>query len=252
MSLAGKRVLVTRSREQASALAAKLEIRGAEVILVPAIEIVPPSSYCALDAALACLRSFDWVLFTSVNAVHAFAERARQLAIALSLQKVASVGPATARAASEIGCRVDLVPPVFVAEALGKALLPLAAGSSFLLVRAEVAPDGLPEMLRAAGARMTVAFAYRTLAPSGSVTVLRTLFTEEGKCVDAIPFTSASTVTNLLGLLEAGGLTLPRQIPLVSIGPVTSQALREAGYEPRRQAIEATLDSLCEALESCF
>ncbi len=252
MSLSGKRVLVTRSREQASELAVRLQAMGAEVVLVPAIEIAPPSSWCALDAALACVRSFDWVVFTSANAVRAFAERARRLGFVASPKKVTVVGPATAKVASEMGFGVDLVPPVFVAESLGEALRPLVAGAAVLLVRAEVAPEVLPEMLRAAGALVTIASAYRTVVPKQSVEALRTLFSEGVNYPDAVTFTSGSTVTNLLTLLDAGGLTLPPGIALVSIGPVTSRALREAGMEPSGEAEEATLESLCEAVERCL
>ncbi len=252
MSLAGKRVLVTRSREQASELAAKLEAKGAEVILVPTIEIAPPSSYCTLDAALACLRSFDWVVFTSANAVGVFAERARQIGVTSSPKKIAVVGPATAKAVEANGLRVDLVPPVYVAESLGEALIPFATGVSILLVRAEVAPERLPELLRAAGAQVTVASAYRTVVPAGSVAMLREMFAEKACYPDAVTFTSASTVTNLLVLLEADGLKMPPGIALVSIGPVTSRALREAGLEPSGEAGEATLESLCEAVERCL
>ncbi len=249
MSLTGKRILIIRSREQASELAVRLRAMGAEVVPVPTIEIAPPSSYCAMDAALACLRSFDWVVFTSANAVRAFAERGRRLGMMASPKKVAVVGPATAKAVEEAGWSVQLMPPVYVAESLGSSLTGFVGGVSVLLVRAEVAPEVLPEILREAGAAVTVASAYRTVVPIGSVSMLRGLFAEEVRYPDAITFTSGSTVANLRSLLEVGGLTLPPGMALVSIGPVTSRALHEAGLEADGEAKEATLDSLCEAVE---
>ena len=248
MSLAGKRVLITRSRTQASGLTVRLQELGAETISVPAIEIAPPSSYYALDAALACVQSFDWVVFTSVNAVQAFVERARQQRILPSLGKVAVVGPATAKAVEAAGFRVDLTPPVYVAEALGEALAPYAAHASILMIRAEIAPNLLPNMLQAAGGQVTVASAYRTVVPRESAFRLQRLFSDTASFPDAITFTSASTVTNFLSLLDESGLTLPRQIGLISIGPVTSHMMRSSGMEPTGEADQATLESLCKAI----
>ena len=252
MPLTGKRILITRSREQASELAARLQAAGAETILIPTIELAPPASFCALDAALASLRSFDWLLFTSANAVEAFDRRARQLGLMPSPKRIAVIGPATAKAVREIGLAVDLMPPQFVAESFAEALLPHAPGASMLLVRAEAARDVLPEMLTAAGAVLTVAPAYRTVVPAGSLTALRELLSEPSRYPDAITFTSGSTVTNLLGLLDAAGLALPDGIVRASIGPITSRTLMEAGYPAHMEAKEASLASLCGALEECL
>src|ERR1700728_1145498 len=127
MSLYRKHILVTRARHQTSELATQLEALGAIPILIPTIEIVPPASFNALDAALTCLRTYDWLVFTSANGVEAF-HRRTQLP-----KKVAVVGPATLRAANPIGLTVDLVPPHYVAESLAAALVPEAEGKSFLL-----------------------------------------------------------------------------------------------------------------------
>lgn len=251
MSLIGKRVLVTRSRAQASELSAQLEAMGAEVIQIPTIEIGPPSSFCSLDAALACLRSFDWVVFTSANAVQLFAERARRVGVAAAPKRIAVVGPATAKAVNGIDQVVDLMPETYVAEALGQAMMPVAPGAAILLVRAEVAPDVLPKMLRAAGAEVTVVSAYRTIVPEESLSKLKELFSARAIWPDAITFTSASTVTNLLALLGLGGLTLPNDIARISIGPVTTRALCEADLEPHGEAVEVTLQSLCATVEQC-
>jgi uroporphyrinogen-III synthase len=245
LALAHRRVLVTRAAGQASVLATQLEALGARCILIPTIELAPPVSYCAMDAALASIRSFDWVVLTSANAAYAFAERARSLGIA-------AIGPATARAVVEsgLGSEVELMPTVSVAESLAEALLPHAEGASMLLVRAAVARDILPEMLTAAGALVTIAEAYRSVIPAESVAALTTLFRDQAP--DAITFTSASTARNLVALLEAGSLKVPEGIVLASIGPVTSAAMRELGLEPTVEAREAGVGSLVEALAEKF
>jgi uroporphyrinogen-III synthase len=253
------RVLVTRAAGQASALAELLVERGFEPVMVPAIEIVAPESWCGLDAALTTLRAYDWVVFTSANAVRAFAERAKVLGLGANPRRVAVVGPATARAVEEVlGCEVDLMPGEFVAEALGEALvhaLNESRGSfasvghpaSVLVVRAAVARDVLLEMLAAAGARVTVAEAYRNVIPGGSASALRRSFEEGG--VDAITFTSGSTAVNLRGLLDAAGVEVPKGVVLASIGPVTSKAMREVGLEASVEAPESTIAGLVAGLE---
>ena len=245
--LSGVRVLVTRPAGQGSKLAGLLEAEGAEAILIPTIELAPPYSWCALDAALVTLRSFDWVVFTSANAVRAFAGRARRLRLGPEARRVAVIGPATGRAVEEeLGRAADLMPGTYVAEALAEILRPSVSKASVLLVRATIARDILREALNAAGATVTIAEAYRNVVPESSVEELRRLFAQAAP--DAITFTSASTAVNLRGLLEVAGLDLPRATVLASIGPITSQAMREAGLEPSVEAAAATISSLVEAL----
>jgi uroporphyrinogen-III synthase len=252
MPLHHKRILITRTRHQASDLAAQLEALGATTILVPTIEIVPPNSFSALDAALTCLRTYDWLLFTSANAVEAFHRRAQLLHLTQLPKKIAVIGPATLSAANAIGLTVDLVPPQYIAESLTAALLPEAPGKSFLLVRAAEARDHLPETLTAAGATVTIAEAYRNQLPPESIPALQALFASPGTYPDAITFTSASTARNLFALLEAANLTLPPNIALASIGPITSQTLRDLGHVPIIEAHEPTISALLEALEASF
>lgn len=243
--LQGRRILITRTRRQASELAAKIEALGGTPILVPTIEIVPPESYAALDAALANLASFDWVVFTSANAVEIFQQRRDP---SLTPSRIAVIGPATARATEEAGLHVDLIPPAYVAESLGEALAPLVRGKRVLLVRAEQARDILPEMLKSSEADVTIATAYRNQIPEGSVTELRRLFAAKEGYPDAITFTSASTARNLVELLQAAEIELPASVGLVSIGPITSEALRSLGLEPSIEAAEPTLAALVQAL----
>jgi len=252
LPLAGKRILVTRSPAQASDLAEQLSALGAIPILIPTIEIVPPTSFAALDAALACLHTFDWLVFTSANAVEAFHARAQHQRLTQRPPKIAVIGPATERAARSIGLTVDLLPAQYVAESLAEALVPHASGKSFLLVRAAAARDTLPEALAAAGATVTIAEAYRNQTPSSSIPALEALFDLPANYPQAVTFTSASTARNLAALLEAADLALPDSVVRASIGPVTSQALRELGLPPHLEAAEATIPVLAAALAAHF
>src|SRR5277367_2493565 len=121
-SLHSRRILITRTRHQASELATQLEALGATPILIPTIEIAPPETYAPLDAALTCLRTYDWLIFTSANAVEAFHRRAQFMHLTQLPKHIAVIGPATLRAANDIGLTVDLVPPQYIAESLAEAL----------------------------------------------------------------------------------------------------------------------------------
>lgn len=250
--LANRRILITRTRHQASDLAAQLEALGATTILIPTIEIVPPTSFAAIDAALTCLGTYDWLLFTSANAVEAFHRRAQFLHLTQLPKHIAVIGPATLNAANAIGLTVDLVPPRYVGESLAESLLPEARGKSFLLVRAAQARDTIPETLTAAGATVTIAEAYRNQLPTGSIQSLHKLFASPENYPDAITFTSASTARNLCALLESASLTLPPNITLASIGPITSEALRDLGHEPIIEAQEPTIPALVQSLVTYF
>jgi uroporphyrinogen-III synthase len=255
LPLAGKRILITRTRQQASGLAAQVEALGALSITVPAIEIVPPRSYASLDAAVRQLDTFDWLLFTSANAVNVFAHRRNQVSQSQTSNcqpKIAVIGPATAKAVQGIGLPVALVPPRFVAESLAEALSSQVAGCRVLLVRAEEARDILPETLAGVGASVTIASAYCNQIPAQSIVELQTLFADSATYPDAITFTSASTARNLGALLEKAGLILPANIVLASIGPITSDALRETGYEPTVEAAESTIPALVQSLTDHF
>lgn len=270
-----KRILVTRSPHQASELAERLRALGADPILIPIIETVEPTSFAPLDAALGNLDRFHWLLFTSANAVEAFGRRRRHLGMGKGIggTKIAAVGPATARALESIGLAPDLIPPQAVAESLATALLPHAIQpdgdpTRFLLIRAKEAREHLPETLRAAGAEVTVASAYQTVIPAGSIAAIRELFSCPENYPDAITFTSSSTVRNLFALLKAAEITLSpnhaQQTPsypvlnanfrpvIASIGPVTSTTLRELGYPPQVEASEANVASLAENLMRFF
>ncbi|MGI4829166.1 MAG: uroporphyrinogen-III synthase [Janthinobacterium lividum] len=252
MAKALPRVLVTRALSQSSELAETLRTLGAEPVLIPAIETVEPVSFTVLDEALAQLGSFHWLLFTSANAVEAFASRLRatvQQQRVVSSFRIAAIGPATARALASAGLRTDLMPEQAVAESLTAALLPFAkrtdgSPTRFLLVRAEEAREHLPETLRTAGAEVIVAPAYRTVVPEASIALIRTLFADPAETPAAITFTSSSTARNLLALCDAAGVQFPASALCVSIGPITSQTLHELGWPPVAEAPEATVKAL--------
>lgn len=245
LKLIGRRILVTRTPGRASTLAAGLEREGATVLSIPTIEIVPPESYAPLDEALAHLESFDWVVFTSVHAVEVFGQRRLPN---LCPKSITVIGTATARAIEQLGLSVALIPPRAVAESLAEALAPRASDADVLLIRATQARDVLPAALKEAGARLTVVEAYRNQIPEDSIPRLREIFSASTDPPDAITFTSASTARNLVAMLESAALTLPRTIALASIGPITSQAMRDLGLEPTVEAVEATIPALTSAI----
>jgi uroporphyrinogen-III synthase len=249
LSLTGKRILVTRTRQQSSDLAARLTAMGAVPILIPTIEIVPPESYAPLNEALEQLDTFDWLLFTSANAIDVFAQRRIP---GLIPKRVAVIGPATAKAAQANGLHVDLIPPRYVAESFADALGPEVAGCRVLLIRAAEARDVLPEALINAGASVTIAPAYRNQVPATSISLIREVFKSSEHYPAVVTLTSASTARSFFALLNAAGLALPPGIALASIGPITSEAVRDLGYEPAIEATEATVLALIDAVEKLF
>jgi uroporphyrinogen-III synthase len=171
---------------------------------------------------------------------------------------IAAIGPSTAKAVHLLlGTKPTLIPPQAVAESLAEALLPHAtqpdgSPTRFLLVRAEAARDILPETLRKAGGEVTIAPAYRTVIPQDSLPLIRRLFHSPETYPDAITFTSSSTVTNLLALLAAAGLSLPRNIPRISIGPITSQTLRDNNLPPHAESSEPAIESIVDKIIRCI
>lgn len=237
LPLAGKRVLVTRARRQAGQLSAELAKLGAEAIEIPAIEILPPESFGALDAALLNLREYQWLIVTSANAVRAIGERCEALGVPaanFSHLQIAAIGAKTARALDEAGLRASVVPKEYVAESLLEALAAKADGARVLIARAAAARDVIPETLTRRGARVDVVEAYRTVVPRESATKMVEVFA--GAPPDAATFASSSAVANFFLLLDAAGLKRPDAMLAVSIGPITSQTLREHGWEPATEA----------------
>ena len=239
------RVLVTRAAHQASSLGDALAARGLLVVTVPAIAIQPPGDELAgLQCELERLDRYGWLIFTSANAVHVFAEQKEEAGLEEVPCRIASIGEATSRAVRQAGLPVHLQPRVAIAEELARALQSHASGSRMLLVRAESARDVLPQQLAAAGAEVTIASAYRTVIPRESVEALR----RELPRVSAITLASSSAVRNLLELCDAADVTLPPGVVLASIGPITSGTLRECGYAPHLEASVANVEVLASEL----
>jgi uroporphyrinogen-III synthase len=258
--LDGKRILITRARQQAQALASALEEQGAEVLSIPAIEILPPDSYDTLDAALRNARKYQWLILTSVNGVEALMERLEILARTtlatpqVAFQsgdslRIAAMGPATARALEARGLPVDVVPEKYIAESLVEALRDQVFGQNVLLVRAKVARDVVPVELEKAGATVDVVDAYQTVVPTRSREALRQVFERPADLPQAVTFTSSSTVTNFFRLINEAGISAwPPSMAAASIGPITSRTLLDHGIEPVVEAAEYTIPGLVAAL----
>jgi uroporphyrinogen-III synthase len=251
LPLAGRRVLVTRAVHQAGKLSEGLRALGAEPVEVPVLEIGPPANLEPLDKAIDGLDGYDWLILTSSNTVRALAQRAAELMLPLISQarlKVAAVGEATAAAARDAGFAIAVVPESYVAEALIECLAGRVAGQRILLARAEVARDVIPEALRAAGATVNVVDAYRNVIPEATPELLRKGLANG---VDAATFTSSSTVTHLAEAARIADVPFPfAGVPAVSIGPVTSQTLRELGWEPAAEADPHDIPGLIAAVEA--
>jgi len=249
LPLAGRRVLVTRALYQAGKLSDGLRALGAVPVEVPVLEIRPPESYAALDAALKALSSYNWLILTSANTVRALAERAAGLDISLvgfAGLKVAAVGESTAAAAGGVGFQVTLTPESYVAESLLEALVGEVKGLRVLLPRAAVARDVIPDALRAAGAVVDVVDAYRKVMPEGAPGRLRQALADG---IDVATFTSSSSVKHLKAAADAAGVAWPlRGVNAVSIGPITSGTLRETGWEPAAEAMPFDIPGLLSAI----
>jgi uroporphyrinogen-III synthase/uroporphyrinogen III methyltransferase/synthase len=226
---------------------------GAEAVEVPVLEIRAPESFDPLDAALRDLGRYDWLVLTSGNTVKALADRAVELGfgiVQLAGMKVAAVGEATAAAARMAGFILTIVPESYVAESLIEELTGQVAGRRILLARAAAARDVIPDALRAAGAVVDVVEAYRNVLPDAAAQQLRGALSEG---IDAVTFTSSSSVTHLAEAARAAGMAWPfAGVPAVSIGPITSQTLRDQGWEPAAEAKVSDIPGLVEAVVSLF
>ena len=249
--LFGKRIVVTRATQQAPILSDKLRELGADVIEMPATQIAR-LDLAPLRAAIDGISDYQWLIFTSQNAVAIFWEQLlgrEKDSRALAGLRIAAVGPATAGALLEHGITVDVIPQRFVAEGLLEILRARddVAGRQVLYVTAEGARDVLPAGLREIGAKVSIIEAYRSIPDGvGAETLARAI--ERGK-VDLATFTSASAVT---GYIEAVGEEMALKVPAASIGPQTSAALTEAGIEVKVDAGESTIDGLVAAVIRAF
>ncbi len=249
-ALAGVRVLVGRARHQAGVLSSQLRVLGADVLEIPFIEIRKPRSFRALDTALKNLKTYDWLILTSVNGVDAMWERMKNLALDDGVRgmKIAAIGPATKKAIEQRGLQVDVVPKEYVAESVVRSLKRKAKGKRVLLVRAKVARDVIPTELRKAGAHVDVVEAYETVVPRSSRARLQAAVKNPKRRPHVVTFTSSSTVKNFVELLGKRSPASLRGIRTASIGPVTSSTLRENGLAVDIKAKEYTIPGLIEAI----
>ena len=254
--LFGKRVLVTRAREQAGSLAALLRDQGADVVVVPTIEIRAPLDPAPLSLAIADLRAgaYGWVAFTSANGVDktwdAVAASGADARV-FGASKLAAIGPATARAFESHGLRADLVAKEFVGESLARDMLDAMRSTSsaprILIPRAAKARDVVPEALRAVGCRVDVVAAYETHAPPPETVQSLVRELEEGR-LDVATFTSSSTVENFCDLLGSRAPELLGRVRVAAIGPVTAETARARGIRVDVQAREFTVPGLVACL----
>ncbi|MGD1277010.1 MAG: uroporphyrinogen-III C-methyltransferase [Tepidisphaeraceae bacterium] len=253
--LLGQSVVVTRTRRQAGELSEQLESLGAAVIEAPTIELFPPRNPATVDAALAAAARFDWIIFTSANGVCAVKDRlmqGRRDVRTFGSAKIAAIGAATAKAIqSQLCLNVDLCPQQFVAEALAEQLTAgdQARGKRFLLLRAEVTRPLLTQRLAQGGAAAVVDVAVYETQPVESLPPELIEMIRHGQ-VQWITFTSSSTARNFIQLLGPEYRQTLQGVKLASIGPVTSQTLRELGLEPAVQAVTFDIGGLLDAIVS--
>ncbi|WP_456430986.1 uroporphyrinogen-III C-methyltransferase [Thermosulfuriphilus sp.] len=253
--LFGLRVLVTRTREQASDLSAKLYDLGAEPVEFPTIKTVAPDDFRPLDQAISEIETFSWIIFTSVNGVRFFFDRLFALGHDVRVLKgvrIAAIGEKTAEGLRAYGLFADLVPRQYRAEGLIEALgQESLSGARILIPRALEAREILPEKLREQGAEVVVAPAYKTIRPEGGRERLHRIL-EEG--LDVVTFTSSSTVRNFVEMI--GGPEEARRllsgVKIASIGPITSQTARDLGLSVDIEPQAYTIVALVEAIREFF
>jgi len=256
-TLAGKRIVITRTREQSRILIERLEQLGAEAIAIPAIAIVPPESYEELDAAIQAIARYHWIVFTSANAVRTFSERfalTLQPAAALARIRMAAVGSATGEALTELLRAPDLTPGLFQADAI----LPLIGNvraKRILLPTADIGRDVLARGLRERGAEVDTVVAYRTVAAAEISEIAETV---RSCTADAIVFASPSGVRYAsqalieLGITSASLSARSKRPAFICIGDVTAGAARELGLPMDATAAEHTTEGLVAAITDWF
>ena len=258
--LEGRTVVITRALTQASEFVSELEKYGAKVLVCPTIEITDPQSYARLDEALDDLYGYDWLIFTSANGVDYFLRRLREKQLdisALDALRVCAIGEATADRLRSVQIHVDVIPTEFRAEGIYAALEQYVGGRgalsglNFLIPRAAIARDYLPKELEAAGARVDVVVAYRTVVPEGLDRGRLTAMLAAG--ADCIAFTSSSTVRNLAQLFDTPDLSASLAgIVVACIGDITAATADEYGLSTQIQPSEFTIPALAAAIAEYY
>jgi len=245
--------VVTRAPEQSKELRERLEESGAEVILLPLVRFLEPEDTVELDGAIRSLKRFDWLIFTSANAVTFFLARCRALGFWPSGKnpKIAAVGSATRSALQKEGLQASFVPAEFSGAGLAAELSGAIAAKSVLLPRSDRAGDELPALLRRAGANVTEVVAYKTAGPEAvDLTLIDAIRNGEA---DVVTFFSPSAFREFRNLLGPDAQSkLDSRVAFAAVGPVTAKAIRSAGVPVAIEADEATAASLVSALERHF
>ncbi len=254
LPLLGRRILVTRTRSQASELVRLLERRGAGCVECPAIEVRRPDDLSALDTAIENLSSFDWIVFSSPNAVKYFLERVFEKGNdirALGNASIACVGTSTAECIRDYHLKVDLIPSNFRAEGLVEEFARLdMKGKNVLIPRAKKAREVLPQGLTEMGADVTIATAYETVTPELRQDVVEILQDED---VDVLTFTSSSTVKNFFKMVpEKLRERILSKAKIACIGPVTAKTAKKQGLAIDIQPEKSTIKDMVEAIEAYF
>ncbi|OYD08278.1 uroporphyrinogen-III synthase [Paludifilum halophilum] len=251
--LSGRKVLITRAKNQSESMARKIRNLGGGVVEFPAIRIAPPKKQKVLDQALYRLDTYDWLIFTSTNGVHFFFQRLRELDLDIRRMvgaRIAAIGPKTAETLEKKGIQVDVLPGEYRAEALAKALHSrIRPGERILLPRANIARKWLALELERSGCHVTDADAYDTLPNTREAGTLVEMLRQG--CLDILTFTSSSTVRNFVEAIrsvEPEGQHLLRQAQIACIGPVTADTARELGLRVDVTADCYTIDGLIEAV----
>lgn len=254
--LAGKRIVITRAKEQSREFVSALELKGATVLIFPLVAFAPPDDWRNLDEQLQKLGDFDAILFLSWNAVRYVFGRCRELAIkcefaSLKRPFVATVGYATEQALKEEGWSVDYVAKHHTAESLASELGERLAGKSVFLPRGNRGGDSLPEALREAGVRVTEVVAYRTVAPPDvSASILSDI---RAGMVDSVVFASPSAFHNLCDLVcRSEIVTISERVQFAAIGPTTARAIREFGAQVAIEADTPSAAAMADALAASF
>lgn len=250
--LQGKKILVTRTRRQASNLSKLLRQKGAQPFELPSIEIRPLEDYTALDKAITDLKKYSWIIFTSVNGVEAFFSRIHLLGMdgrALHGLTIGAIGPATASALEDNGIRPDYCPLVYTGAGLVDGLKSRnIAGRHFLLPRADIADAELSNGITSLGGIAHDIAAYRTVPDTSGINQALKLISAGS--IDIITFTSSSTVSNLVTALK--DRKLPDGILVACIGPKTMETARKAGLKIDIIAAEQTIPGLVASIEDYF
>jgi uroporphyrinogen III methyltransferase / synthase len=253
--LFGKRILITRPKEQAEQLRTQLAELGAEVILFPTVEIKEPVSWQPLDEAIRHIDRYQWLIFTSVNGVESFFARfqiLRKDIRELEGIKVAAIGPATEKAIRMFLLSVEIIPDEFKAESLVESLKgKVMKGTRVLIPRAKIARDVLPDELRKQGAQVDVVEAYETVIPKANRALLEQALDE--RPLNMVVFTSSSTVSNLAEMMAPTSLPQVLEgIAVAAIGPITAQTAEKLGLKVSVQPARYTVPALVEAIAKHF